>query len=128
MMARLFALSIFGIPMALLAQSSPSDAAAIENTWKRANSKYDAERAAILKQVDEQADRGPFRSDWESLQKYQEPEWYRDAKFGIFIHWGLYSVPAFGNEWYSRNMYQPGSPEYKHHIATYGPQSKFGYK
>ena len=56
------------------------------------------------------------------------PDWYRDAKFGIFIHWGVYSVPAFGNEWYPRQMYVEGSPEYKHHIATYGPQDKFGYK
>ncbi|MGC2186569.1 MAG: alpha-L-fucosidase, partial [Terriglobales bacterium] len=53
---------------------------------------------------------------------------YKDAKFGIFIHWGLYSVPAFGNEWYPRNMYTEGSREYKHHLATYGPQDKFGYK
>ena len=71
---------------------------------------------------------GPFRADWESLQKYEVPEWYKDAKFGIFIHWGAYSVPAFGNEWYPRNMYVPESPEYKHHMATYGPQDKFGYK
>jgi len=71
---------------------------------------------------------GPFRPDWESLQKYEAPDWYRDAKFGIFIHWGVYSVPAFGNEWYPRLMYVEGSSEYKHHIATYGPQDKFGYK
>ena len=55
-------------------------------------------------------------------------DWFRDAKFGIFIHWGVYSVPAFGNEWYSRNMYVEGSAAFKHHVATYGPQSKFGYK
>jgi alpha-L-fucosidase len=71
---------------------------------------------------------GPFRADWESLQKYEVPEWYADAKFGIFIHWGVYSVPAFGSEWYPREMYHEGTPEYKHHIATYGPQDKFGYK
>ena len=71
---------------------------------------------------------GPFRPDWNSLAAYRIPAWYRDAKFGIFIHWGVYSVPAFGNEWYPRNMYIQGSPEYKHHIATYGPQAKFGYK
>ena len=61
-------------------------------------------------------------------QKYEVPEWYKDAKFGIFIHWGVYSVPAFGNEWYPRNDVPQGSEEYKHHIATYGPQDKFGYK
>ena len=70
----------------------------------------------------------PYRPDYESLDKYQVPAWYKDAKFGIFIHWGVYSVPAFGNEWYPRNMYREGSDEYKHHIATYGPQDKFGYK
>jgi alpha-L-fucosidase len=69
-----------------------------------------------------------FAPTWESLSKYQCPEWYKDAKFGIFIHWGVYSVPGFGNEWYPRNMYTKDSPEYKHHIATYGSQDKFGYK
>jgi alpha-L-fucosidase len=71
---------------------------------------------------------GPFAPDWDSLGGYRAPEWFRDAKFGIFIHWGVFSVPAFGNEWYPRNMYQQGSAEFKHHVATYGPQSKFGYK
>ena len=96
--------------------------------WQKASSKYDAQRAALLKEVDAIADQGPFRPDWESLQKYEAPEWYQDAKFGIFIHWGVYSVPAFGNEWYPRNMYEPGFDAYKHHIATYGTQDKFGYK
>jgi alpha-L-fucosidase len=71
---------------------------------------------------------GPFAADWNSLGAYHVPGWFRDAKFGIFIHWGVYSVPAFGNEWYSRNMYQQGSPAFKHQVETYGPQSKFGYK
>ena len=69
-----------------------------------------------------------YQATWESLKKYNTPEWFRDAKFGIFIHWGVYSVPAFGSEWYPRQMYQQGSNEFKHHVATYGPQSKFGYK
>lgn len=69
-----------------------------------------------------------YRPDWNSLAQYRAPEWFRDAKFGIFIHWGVYSVPAFGNEWYSRNMYVPGSPAFQHHVAMYGPQTKFGYK
>lgn len=104
------------------------DPAVIDQAWQKATSKYDAQRAALLKQVDAADHEGPFRPDWESLQKYEVPEWYKDAKFGIFIHWGLYSVPAFANEWYPRNMYVAGSPEYKHHIATYGAQDKFGYK
>jgi alpha-L-fucosidase len=114
--------------IALFAQATALDPALIEKSWTNANSKYNGPRAAILKEVDRHINEGPFRSDWESLQKYEEPEWYKDAKFGIFIHWGIYSVPAFANEWYSRNMYQQGSAEFRHHIATYGPQSKFGYK
>jgi alpha-L-fucosidase len=55
-------------------------------------------------------------------------EWYQNAKFGIFIHWGVFSVPAFGNEWYPRNMYIQGSPEYEHHRKTYGEHKDFGYK
>ncbi len=69
-----------------------------------------------------------FRPDWNSLAAYRTPEWFQDAKFGIFLHWGVYSVPAFGNEWYSRNMYVPGNAAFKHQIATYGTQDKFGYK
>ena len=72
--------------------------------------------------------RVPFHASWESLSAYRTPDWFRDAKFGIFLHWGVYSVPAFGNEWYSRNMYIPGNAANKHQIATYGSLEKFGYK
>ena len=71
---------------------------------------------------------GPFSADWQSLQQYRVPAWYEDAKFGIFIHWGVYSVPAFESEWYPRNMYQPGSAVWQHHRTVYGPQDQFGYK
>ena len=71
---------------------------------------------------------GPFGPTWESLAGYTVPEWYRDAKFGIFIHWGVYAVPAFGNEWYPRNMYLQDQPAYQHHLDTYGPHKEFGYK
>jgi alpha-L-fucosidase len=71
---------------------------------------------------------GPYTADWGSLAGYTVPAWFRDAKFGIFVHWGPYSVPAFGNEWYPRNMYLPGEPEFAHHRATYGSQAEFGYK
>lgn len=71
---------------------------------------------------------GPFSATWASLEHYEVPKWYQDAKFGIFIHWGAYSVPAFDSEWYPRNMYQENSVVFKHHVATYGPQSQFGYK
>src|SRR6266540_5557957 len=69
-----------------------------------------------------------YEATWKSLTQYTIPDWYLDGKFGIFIHWGLYSVPAFGNEWYPRNMYIQGTPEYTHHLETYGPHTKFGYK
>jgi hypothetical protein len=106
----------------------PDDPAVIDQAWQKASAKYDAERGTILEEVDRVGHQGRFRPDWESLAKYEVPEWYEDAKFGIFIHWGFISVPAFGNEWYPRNMYREGSEEYKHHIATYGPQDQFGYK
>ncbi len=110
------------------APTASEDPGVIDQAWQKASSKYDSARAALLKDVDSANAQGPFRADWEALQKFEAPDWYRDAKFGIFIHWGVYSVPAFGSEWYPRLMYQPGSPEFKHHIATYGPQDKFGYK
>jgi alpha-L-fucosidase len=100
----------------------------IDAQWIAANSKYDSERKRILANVDGTIAAGPFRDDWQSLRAYQAPEWFRDAKFGIFIHWGVYSVAGFGSEWYSRNMYQQGSPDFAHHVATYGPQTQFGYK
>jgi alpha-L-fucosidase len=69
-----------------------------------------------------------YLATWESLSNYKTPDWFRDAKFGIFIHWGIYSVPAFNDEWYPRNMYNQESNEYKHHIEKYGPLNEFGYK
>jgi alpha-L-fucosidase len=110
------------------APTASEDPEQVDRIWQKASSKYDAARSALLNKVDEVDHQGPFRPDWESLQKYEAPEWYRDAKFGIFIHWGAYSVPAFGSEWYPRMMYVKDSPEYKHHLETYGAQEKFGYK
>jgi alpha-L-fucosidase len=70
-----------------------------------------------------------FKPDWDSIARYYEfPEWFTDGKFGIFIHWGVYAVPAFGNEWYAHGMYKKDSPEFKHHVATYGEHTQFGYK
>ncbi len=69
-----------------------------------------------------------YTPDWESLSQYKVPEWFRDAKFGIFIHWGVYSVPAYVNEWYPRNMYRKGTSQYNYHLETYGSQKEFGYK
>ncbi len=81
-----------------------------------------------LARIDRVIEQGPYKDTWESLGAFQPPRWYRDAKFGIFIHWGVYSVPSFANEWYSRNMYIQGTPEFEHHVKTYGPHTQFGYK
>ena len=69
---------------------------------------------------------GPFDASWESLRDlYHTPEWFKDAKFGIFLHWGVYSVPAHGSEWYPKHMYN-GLRQY--HTQTWGATDKFGYK
>jgi alpha-L-fucosidase len=70
---------------------------------------------------------GPYQATWDSLQQYEVPEWYRDAKFGIWAHWSPQCVPEDG-DWYARNMYIEDQPNYKYHLAHYGPQSRFGYK
>jgi alpha-L-fucosidase len=85
-------------------------------------------RRRRLDEIDAVIGQGPYAASWDSLERVGVPDWYQDAKFGIFIHWGVYSVPAFGNEWYPRNMYRQGTPEYRHHLETYGPHSRFGYK
>jgi alpha-L-fucosidase len=125
---------VFLLPAAAALAQSPTaptvadDPVEIDQTWQKASAKYDSARDAILHEVDQVDQAGPFRPQWESLGHYEVPAWYRDAKFGIFIHWGVYSVPAFGNEWYPRNMYVEGSDENHHHLATYGTPDKFGYK
>lgn len=81
-----------------------------------------------LKVVDQVIENGEYKDNWQSLCGYGTPEWYRNGKFGIFIHWGIYCVPAFGNEWYPRNMYQEGTAEYEYHLKTYGSFDRFGYK
>ena len=68
-----------------------------------------------------------FDPTFESLRTYSAPEWFRDAKFGIWSHWGPQSVPMFG-DWYARNMYIEGTPQYEYHVRHYGHPSKFGYK
>jgi alpha-L-fucosidase len=69
-----------------------------------------------------------FEPTFSSLEKSNPvPEWFKDAKFGIYFHWGVYSVPAFSNEWYPRNMYMKGSNENKHHISLYGDPSDWPY-
>ena len=68
-----------------------------------------------------------FKPNKESFHQYKYPEWFRDAKFGIWAHWGPQAVPRQG-DWYARQMYEEGSDDYKYHVAHYGHPSKFGYK
>ncbi|MDW7691542.1 alpha-L-fucosidase [Flammeovirgaceae bacterium SG7u.111] len=75
-----------------------------------------------------QAEELTYTAEWESLEKYEVPEWYLDMKFGIYFHWGPYSVPAYKTEWYSHRMYNEGDEIRKYHEETYGPLNEFGYK
>ncbi|MCX4428506.1 alpha-L-fucosidase [Streptomyces mirabilis] len=69
-----------------------------------------------------------YTPDWNSVDQHPPaPEWFQDAKFGIYFHWGVFSVPAYDNEWYPRGMYQSGSNANQHHIATYGQPSAWPY-
>ncbi|MCD6304514.1 MAG: alpha-L-fucosidase [Planctomycetes bacterium] len=83
-----------------------------------------------VQKMDRGARQGPVKPDWASLKKHvAAPEWFRDAKLGIYFHWGVYTVPAYGSEWYPRNMHlkQGRRGVYAHHVKTYGDPSKFGY-
>jgi alpha-L-fucosidase len=69
-----------------------------------------------------------FSAHWPSIDRHvAAPEWFQDAKFGIYHHWGAFSVPAFNSEWYPREMYRPGSIDREHHIATYGDPADWPY-
>ncbi|MFW5901164.1 MAG: alpha-L-fucosidase [bacterium] len=80
-----------------------------------------------------------YQPTWESIEQHEVPDWYDDAKFGIFIHWGVYAVPAWApvggsesssqySEWYPFHMYKEGDTTYKYHRKHYGKLSEFGYK
>ena len=71
---------------------------------------------------------GSYTASWPSVDQHPPAaEWFQDAKFGIYFHWGVWSVPAFGSEWYPRNMWIGGSAENQHHLATFGSLSAFPY-
>jgi alpha-L-fucosidase len=70
---------------------------------------------------------GAFQGTMDSLKQYQCPDWFRDAKFGIWAHWGPQAVPMMG-DWYAKHIYVQGHPQYNHHLATYGHPSTNGYK
>jgi alpha-L-fucosidase len=75
-----------------------------------------------------QAAPSTYTPDWTSVDQHPPaPEWFQDAKFGIYFHWGVFSVPAYDNEWYPRNMYIAGSAANQHHVATYGDPSVWPY-
>ncbi|MFI6356881.1 alpha-L-fucosidase [Streptomyces sp. NPDC050743] len=75
-----------------------------------------------------QAAPSTYTPDWTSVDQHPPtPEWFQDAKFGIYFHWGVFSAPAYDNEWYPRNMYIAGSAANQHHIATYGDPSVWPY-
>lgn len=81
-----------------------------------------------LQEIKRIAQAGPFLPDWESLAEKKAPDWFGGLKFGVFVHWGLYSLAAHKNEWYSRNMYIQGREEWEYHRKKYGSQAQFGYK
>ncbi len=101
-------------PAVIAQETTPADGAC--TTAATATPAYDLPVAA-----------GPFQPEMESLKTYKAPDWFRDAKFGIWAHWGPQAVPRAG-DWYARNLYVPGHPHYDHHLKTYGHPSKLGYK
>jgi alpha-L-fucosidase len=72
-------------------------------------------------------EKGPFEPTWESLRKFECPQWFQDAKFGIWSHWGPQSLPMFG-DWYARHMYVEGSDQYRYHLRQFGHPSRVGWK
>ena len=76
---------------------------------------------------DETIAEGPFEANWESLAGWQCPEWFRDAKFGLWAHWGP-QCQAEAGDWYARNMYFPGEGQYNYHVSHFGDPSVYGFK
>ena len=81
-----------------------------------------------LKLIDDVISHGRYKADWSSLSGHKIPDWNYGAKLGIFIHWGIYSVPAYACEWYPRWMYCQGAREYEFHKEHFGDPKNFGYK
>jgi len=112
--------------------SSPSYPVSRRRLLAAAGSAGTAAALGVLRFAPEaRANSGPqsYTAAWSSVDQHPAaPEWFQDAKFGIYYHWGVFSVPAFGSEWYPRNMYHAGSPENQHHIATYGDPSVWPYQ
>lgn len=104
------------------------DQSAVNDIVRKGRGKAPMNRTCYLQEIDRVVQTGRYRDNWESLSSHRTPDWFCQARFGIFIHWGLYSVPAYDNEWYSRNMYIKGMKPFDYHMKTYGPHKEFGYK
>ena len=87
----------------------------------------DSTPSVIVETVNEPLAEGKFEPTWESLKQYESPDWFRDAKFGIWAHWGPQCQPGSG-DWYARHMYLEGEWQNRFHIEKYGHPSKFGFK
>lgn len=85
------------------------------------------DRKLYLEQIDRVNAEGTYHADWDSLAGHPVPTWYREKRLGIFLHWGVFSVPAY-HDWYARNMYIKDSEEYQYHLAHYGKHTDFGWK
>lgn len=100
----------------------------ISNTKKVGRQISRMTQEEYLKQIDAVIAKGNYKDNWASLSNHKMPDWYYYGKFGIFIHWGIYSVPAYGSEWYARSMYDINHREFGYHVINYGNQKDFGYK
>ena len=112
--------------------------AELSRVWKYFAARYASPRQRRPRSADGPSERkktafstrlptGPFTPDWRSFRQYECPEWFRDAKFGIWAHWSPQCQPEQG-DWYAYHMYKQGSRQYKYHVEHYGHPSKFGYK
>ncbi|MFB6155202.1 MAG: alpha-L-fucosidase [Haloferacaceae archaeon] len=115
-----------------------------ESQGTRAPESAAAFRAAVADAVENAravVDDGPYDPEWDSLSEHDAaPEWFRDAKFGLYCHWGVYSVPAYDTEWYPHWMYKTdpeqgdreglgwSDPVYPHHVETYGEPDEYPYQ
>ncbi len=81
-----------------------------------------------IKRINDYIEKGTFKDNWDSLSNYEVPKWYKSAKFGIFSHFGPYTVPEFGHDWYVHGMYTKDDFVNKHHVKTYGNLKEYGYK
>ena len=112
-----------------LAQASDHDAAAIDKIWQEANRKYDRARGALVQTVDRQATSGPFRPDWATPEEVSRASVVREREVRHLHSLGRLFGPGVRQRVvFAQHVSCEGSPEYEHHVATYGPQTKFGYK